>query len=91
MVRRPRLAARSDERSAKLSDEALECSRPLLSCEECRRAHDDPVARRIEELQDHAGGFGRLDLIMHEWADRAATARSLELFARDVAPRFPDA
>lgn len=48
---------------------------------------DDCIAR-IEELQERSGGFGGLLVWAHEWASPAATARSYELLARDVAPRF---
>ena len=43
---------------------------------------------QIERLLDRSGGFGCYLLMGHEWADREATLRSYELFARYVAPRF---
>jgi limonene 1,2-monooxygenase len=48
----------------------------------------DMAVAQIERLLDQSGGFGRYLLMAHEWADRAATLRSYELFARYVAPRF---
>ena len=48
---------------------------------------DDAIAQ-IERLQVQSGGFGCLLQMAHEWADRAATLRSYELFARYVMPRF---
>lgn len=46
---------------------------------------DDAIAR-IKELQELSGGFGGILLLAHEWADRASTLRSFELWARYVAP-----
>ena len=48
---------------------------------------DDAIAA-IERLQERSGGFGGLLVVGHEWAPPEATARSWELLARDVAPRF---
>jgi limonene 1,2-monooxygenase len=49
----------------------------------------DDAAARIEELVDASGdGFGAFLFFGHEWADREATLRSYELFAREVMPRF---
>jgi limonene 1,2-monooxygenase len=43
---------------------------------------------QIERLVEQSGGFGTYLLMAHEWADRAATLRSYELFAREVVPHF---
>jgi limonene 1,2-monooxygenase len=43
---------------------------------------------QIERLVVQSGGFGTYLLMAHEWADRSATLRSYELFAREVIPRF---
>ncbi|MGA2521364.1 MAG: LLM class flavin-dependent oxidoreductase [Acidimicrobiales bacterium] len=43
---------------------------------------------QIERLVEQSGGFGTFLLMAHEWADRAATLHSYELFAREVAPHF---
>lgn len=48
---------------------------------------DDAIAQ-IERLREQSGGFGCYLFMAHEWADRAATRRSYELFARYVMPRF---
>jgi limonene 1,2-monooxygenase len=48
----------------------------------------DDAARQIERLWEKSGGFGTYLFMAHEWADREATLRSYELFARFVAPRF---
>jgi limonene 1,2-monooxygenase len=48
---------------------------------------DDAIAA-IERLQERSGGFGGLLGVGHEWAPPDATARSWELLARHVAPRF---
>lgn len=48
---------------------------------------DDLVAA-IERLQERSGGFGGLLVTGHEWAPPEATARSWELLAREVMPRF---
>ena len=43
---------------------------------------------QIERLAEQSGGFGTFLLMAHEWADREATLRSYELFAREVVPHF---
>ena len=43
---------------------------------------------QIERLIEQSGGFGTYLLMAHEWADRAATLHSYELFAREVIPHF---
>jgi len=43
---------------------------------------------QIERLVEQSGGFGTYLLMAHEWADRQATLRSYELFAREVVPHF---
>jgi limonene 1,2-monooxygenase len=48
----------------------------------------DMAAAQIERLVEQSGGFGTYLLMAHEWADRAATLHSYELFAREVMPRF---
>ena len=49
----------------------------------------DTVARGIRALWEHSqGGFGGFMFRAHDWADREATWRSYELFARWVMPRF---
>ena len=48
----------------------------------------DMAVAQIERLVERSGGFGTYLLMAHEWADRVATLRSFELFARHVAPHF---
>jgi limonene 1,2-monooxygenase len=48
---------------------------------------DDAIAQ-IERLEKQAGGFGTYLFMAHDWADRKATLRSYELFARFVRPHF---
>ncbi|HVM52820.1 MAG TPA: LLM class flavin-dependent oxidoreductase [Acidimicrobiales bacterium] len=49
----------------------------------------DQAAAQIQRLVDQSnGGFGAYLFMAHEWADRGATLRSYELFARYVAPLF---
>ena len=48
----------------------------------------DDAARQIERLWERSGGFGAYLFMGHDWADREATLRSYELFARFVMPRF---
>ncbi len=48
----------------------------------------DQAAEQIQRLVDQSGGFGTYLFMANEWADREATKRSYELFARYVAPRF---
>jgi limonene 1,2-monooxygenase len=48
----------------------------------------EDAARQIERLWAKSGGFGSYLFMAHDWADREATLRSYELFARYVMPRF---
>jgi limonene 1,2-monooxygenase len=48
----------------------------------------EQAAAQIQRLIDQSGGFGTYLFMAHEWADREATLRSYELFAREVMPRF---
>jgi len=48
----------------------------------------DDAARQIERLWEKSRGFGTYLFMAHDWADRDATHRSYELFARFVAPQF---
>jgi limonene 1,2-monooxygenase len=48
----------------------------------------DMAIAQLERLQEQSGGFGTFLLMAHEWADRAQTLHSYELFAREVMPRF---
>jgi limonene 1,2-monooxygenase len=43
---------------------------------------------QIQRLIDQSGGFGTFLFMAHEWANREATLRSYELFAREVMPHF---
>ena len=43
---------------------------------------------QVQKLVDQSGGFGSMLLMAHDWADRDATKKSFEIFARDVAPHF---
>jgi limonene 1,2-monooxygenase len=51
---------------------------------------DDMVAM-IERLQQNTGGFGAVIGFCHDWANREATLRSWELFARYVIPELTGA
>ncbi|WP_205528474.1 LLM class flavin-dependent oxidoreductase [Desertimonas flava] len=46
------------------------------------------AVEQIKRLEEQSEGFGTYMLMMHEWADREATLRSLELFSRWVMPTF---
>ena len=48
----------------------------------------DDVTARIEKMQDVSGGFGGILFMSRDWAGTAASNRSWETFAREVAPRF---
>ena len=48
----------------------------------------EQAAGQIQRLIDQSGGFGTYLFMAHEWADREATLRSYELFAREVMPLF---
>lgn len=43
---------------------------------------------QIERLLDQTGGLGTFLIQAHDWADPAATYKSLELFAKHVIPHF---
>lgn len=51
---------------------------------------EDAIAQ-IYRLKEQSGGFGCFLQMAHEWADREATLRSYELFARYVMPEFQGA
>ena len=46
------------------------------------------AAAQIARLTNQSGGFGTYLFMAHEWADRGATLRSYELFARHVMAEF---
>ncbi|MCS0504211.1 LLM class flavin-dependent oxidoreductase [Ancylobacter mangrovi] len=48
---------------------------------------DDAVAF-LQRLADRAGDFGCFLMLAHDWANREATLRHYELFARHVVPHF---
>jgi limonene 1,2-monooxygenase len=48
----------------------------------------DELVAAIRELQKVTGGFGTIVGFAHDWANREATLRSWELFARYVAPEL---
>ncbi|MFD7731514.1 LLM class flavin-dependent oxidoreductase [Kitasatospora phosalacinea] len=48
----------------------------------------EDVVTAIDKLQEITGGFGTLLISCQDWAPRPAQARSLDLFARFVVPRF---
>nr|WP_222131360.1 LLM class flavin-dependent oxidoreductase [Pseudonocardia sp. C8] len=48
----------------------------------------DDARAQVQRLVDQSGGFGAFLLLGHEWANPAATKRSLELIAQYVMPEF---
>ena len=47
------------------------------------------MVKQIEELLEQSnGGFGAYLTLAHNWANKAATQKSFELFAREVMPHF---
>lgn len=46
------------------------------------------VASQLVQLRERIGHFGSLVLVAHDWDDRQRWLRSLELFAKEVVPRF---
>jgi limonene 1,2-monooxygenase len=48
----------------------------------------DMAITQIQRLIDQSGGFGTYLFMSHDWADRLATLRSYELFAKEVMPLF---
>ncbi len=51
----------------------------------------DEMVTMIRKLQETTGGFGTVLGFCHDWADREATLRSWELFARYVIPELQGA
>ena len=51
----------------------------------------DEAVAMIRQLQETTGGFGTVLGFAHDWADREATVRSWELFARYVIPEVTGA
>ena len=48
----------------------------------------DEVANQILALRERVGAFGNLVLVAHDWDDRDAWLRSMELFSSEVVPRL---
>jgi limonene 1,2-monooxygenase len=48
----------------------------------------DMAIAQIQRLIDQSEGFGTYLFMAHDWADRPATLRSYELFAKEVMPLF---
>ena len=48
----------------------------------------DEMVAAIRRLRESTGGFGTMIGFVHDWADREATFRSWELFARYVVPEI---
>jgi limonene 1,2-monooxygenase len=48
----------------------------------------DDAAAQIERMEKQSGGFGTYLFMATEWADRAATKKSYELFAQYVMPQL---
>lgn len=48
----------------------------------------DEMIKMVRDLQEITGGFGVLLGLAHDWANREATMRSWELFARYVVPEL---
>lgn len=51
----------------------------------------EEVTRQLLELREQVGPFGTIVPVGHDWDDRDRWKRSLELFAREVVPRFNQA
>lgn len=65
----------------KMIDFIAESRMGVIGTAEQARAH-------IQRLVEQSGGFGSMLHMMHNWANRQDTYKSLEIFARDVAPHF---
>ena len=48
----------------------------------------DHVTGQLLQLREEIGPFGTLVLTAHDWDDRDQWIHSLELFAREVVPKF---
>ncbi len=48
----------------------------------------EQAVAQLERLIEGTGGFGTFLLMAHEWADEAATLRSMQLFSSQVFPHF---
>lgn len=46
----------------------------------------DEVVRQLLRMIEETGEFGTLVMVAHDWDDKGAWVRSLELFAREVMP-----
>ena len=47
----------------------------------------DEVVDKLLAFREHIGSFGTLLYVGHDWTDRAAMRRSMELMAEEVLPR----
>ena len=68
--------------------EGADLADALIASGMCVIGTPDQAVAQLQRLQDQSGGFGTYLFMAHEWADRAATLRSYELFAHDVMPLF---
>ena len=63
-----------------------ECDLDYFAREVVIAGDPEEVTRQILGLREEVGPFGTLVLVAHDWDDRAAHLRSLELFAKEVIP-----
>ena len=65
---------------------------PQISRDACVIAGSpDTVAKKILELREEIGHFGTLLYAAHDWLDKAAMKKSMQLMATEVMPRINDA
>lgn len=48
----------------------------------------DEVVKQLQQMMEETGTFGTLIMVAHDWDDKDAWVRSLELFAHEVMPRL---
>ena len=51
----------------------------------------EEVVRQLLEMRDETGDFGTLVMVAHDWDDKEACLRSIELFSREVMPLLNEA
>jgi len=48
----------------------------------------DEVVEHLQHMMEETGTFGSLIMVAHDWDDKDARVRNLELFAHEVMPKL---
>jgi alkanesulfonate monooxygenase SsuD/methylene tetrahydromethanopterin reductase-like flavin-dependent oxidoreductase (luciferase family) len=65
-----------------------DCNLDYLLQDQVIAGDPDEVVRQLLRMMEETGRFGTLVMVAHDWDDKEAWIRCLELFAKDVMPRL---